>query len=301
MTMKKLLLGVLSLAFVLGGVSVARADNDSKDFSKNEREARDVGSTLEVHISNGGKVLVRGAVVTAVNGSTITATTTWGPSVMTWNVTTDGSTKLIRRFGGNSTITEIAIGDFISFQGTLTNGGTSMTVLAKTIKDWSIQKKNATFEGTVASVTGSTFVLTSKNRGNVTVTTTATTEIKKGDVAGVFSDITVGSSVTATGILNNISTTLDASKVVVKIVKPEAMTKEGVVKSIASTTAPTTFVLSSGGIDYTVKVATSTSILTNNWLATSLTNLAVNHNMRVYGVVNADNTIDATVVRDTNL
>ena len=297
---KKILGGTLALALLMGGAATALADNNN-DFGHNEREARSVGSTLEVHITNGGKVLVRGAQVTALGTNSITATTTWGGTVMTWTVNTDGSTKYARRFGGNSGMSEIAVGDYISFQGSLTGTGSNMTVLAKNIKDWSEQKKNGTFEGTVSSISGTSFVLASKNRGDITVNTSAATTYKKGDATGSFADIVVGGTVTATGLYNNQAKTVDASKITVKVVAPQAMTKEGTVKSIAGTTAPTTFVLTANGTDYTVKVATTTSILTNNWLTSSLTSIAVNHNVRVYGVVNADNTIDATVVRDTNL
>lgn len=304
MNYKKLFTLGLAIALAIGGATIARADNngnESQEFGRNEREARDVGSTLEVHISNNGKTLVRGAKVTAVATNSITATTTWGANIVTWTVTTDSNTKLIRRYGGSSAMTEIAVGDFISFQGTLSSSASGMTVLAKTVKDWSIQKKNATHEGTVSSISGATFVIAKNNGVNVTVNTTGSTQFMKNNVAGVFADITVGAKVTATGIFNNLTNTLDASKVVIKITQPEAMTKEGKIVSIAGTTAPTTFVLLANGTNYTVKISATTSVLKNNWLAASLTNFAVDNTVRVYGVVNADNTIDATVVRNTNL
>ncbi|MEN9582628.1 MAG: hypothetical protein RL641_582 [Candidatus Parcubacteria bacterium] len=312
---KKLFLGMLAFAIIaLSGTAIARADNNNSgnenqekkssmdDWGKNDREAKEVGSTLEVHITNNGNVLVRGAKVTAINGSSLTATTTWGSSSMTWTINTDSSTKLIRRFGGTSTISEISVGDFVSFQGSLVAGtSTPMTVLAKTLKNWSVQKKNSTFEGIVTSLGGSSFIIATNNSGNITVNTTSSTQFMKNGVAGTLADITITSKITATGLYNNLTKTLDASKVAVKIPKPESMNKEGTLKTIAGTTAPTTFVLTSGGTDYTVRIATTTSVLTNNWLSASLTSFAVNHNIRVYGVVNADNTIDATVVRDTNL
>ncbi len=303
MTLKKLFIGMMVFALVIGGASVARADNDRDDDGrKNEREARLVGSSLEVHITDSGKVLVRGAKVASVSDSTITATTMWGSAVMNWTITSDANTKLIRRYGGASAMNEITVGDYISFQGSLVTGTASpMTVLAKTIKNWSVQKKNATFEGTVSSVSGSTFVMSTKKDGNITVTTTGTTQFMKNSATATLADVTVNSKVVTTGLYNNLTHTLDASKVVVKIAEPQAMTKEGTLVSIAGTTAPTTFVLASGNTNYTVRISASTSVLKNNWLSATLSSFAVNNKVRVYGVVNADNTIDATVVRNTDL
>ena len=95
MNYKKLFTLGLAIALAIGGATIARADNngnDSQEFGRNEREAREVGSTLEVHISNNGKTLVRGAKVTAVATNSITATTTWGANIVTWTVTTDSNT-----------------------------------------------------------------------------------------------------------------------------------------------------------------------------------------------------------------
>ena len=160
---------------------------------------------------------------------------------MNWTITSDANTKLIRRYGGASAMNEITVGDYISFQGSLVTGTASpMTVLAKTIKNWSVQKKNATFEGTVSSVSGSTFVMSTKKDGNITVTTTGTTQFMKNSATATLADVTVNSKVVTTGLYNNLTHTLDASKVVVKIAEPEAMTKEGTLVSIAGTTAAAT-------------------------------------------------------------
>lgn len=192
MTLKKVFIGLMAFTLAIGGASIARADNDRDDDGrKNEREARLVGSSLEVHITDNGKVLVRGAKVASISGSTITATTMWGSAVMNWTVTSDADTKLIRRYGGASAINEITVGDYISFQGSLvTSTASPMTVLAKTIKNWSVQKKNATFEGTVTSVSGSTFVMSTKKDGSITITTTATTQFMKNSSTATLADVT---------------------------------------------------------------------------------------------------------------
>ncbi len=335
MSYKKVILGILSLSVLaLGGATISLADNNGNnggngnngnqndshlfargneggDAKKHEEEAKAVGSTLEVHITNNGKVLVRGAKVTAISGNVITANTLWGSANMVWVINSDtAKTKHVRRFGGSSTISEIAIGDFLSFQGVLVTATASpLTVDATIIKDWSNQKKNANFEGTVSSVTGTSFLLATKKSGNVTVNTTATTSIIKkiGDhnpeIAGVFADITVGSKIQTSGVLNNLTNILDANKVVIKnqvavIPAPQVV---GVIKTIAGTTAPTTFVFTSGGIDYTAKVSATTTLFTNSNVATTLTSFVIGQNVQVFGTVNADLSIDSPSIKNLSL
>lgn len=304
---KKYILGAMALALVmsLGLAHSAFADND---HDQQNREARRAGTTLEIHVTDSGKVLVRGAKVTGVTGSVVTATTAWGNAVATWTVNTGSTTQLVRRYGGAMTsLSEITIGDFVSFSGTIATGATSPFVVdAKVLKDWSIQKKNATFEGTITSVDGanSSFVLTSNNRGAVTVKVATTTEIKKDSTSGTFADIIAGLRVTATGLYNNVNSTLEATHVKVKTANPvqtQATTIEGTLVSLAGTTAPTTFTMQSRGTTYTVSVATTTSVLNRNWLSATLSQFVVGNTVRVYGVINPDATVQATVVRNTSI
>ncbi len=78
-------------------------------------------------------------------------------------------------------------------------------------------------------------------------------------------------------------------------------TFEGILKSVASTTAPATLIVTIGGTDRTVAVAPDTSILTRLWARTTLGRFAPGDTVRIYGAMNASSSIDATVVRDTNV
>ncbi len=78
-------------------------------------------------------------------------------------------------------------------------------------------------------------------------------------------------------------------------------TVEGNVKSVSGAGVPTSFVLTVEGKDYTVRVASDTSVLNALWLHTSFSNIRVGDSVRVYGMINSDMTIDATVVRDTSI
>jgi hypothetical protein len=99
-----------------------------------------IGSPLEVHIFDSGKVLVRGAKVINVTGPMINATTTWGSYVTSWTVNTSSSSAIFNRPGGHFPITDIKVGDFISFTGKIDTSKTSLTVNAGAVKDWSKKK-----------------------------------------------------------------------------------------------------------------------------------------------------------------
>lgn len=228
-----ILSGLLVLTMILGFSGVASAKNrdggDDDDRGKSSeskafRTPHSLGSTLEVHFYDNGKVLVRGAQVTSISGTTINASVVWGSVTLPWAINTTGA-EFITKHGGKSSVSETQVGDYVSFSGTLqTTTSSPFTVNAVTIKNWS---KTQT---------------------------------------------------------SNQKTTI-----------------EGKIKTMTSTTVPGTFVITSSEKDYTVKVATDTSVLNTLWLKTSLTNYKVGDKIRVHGTINADATIDATVVRNTSI
>jgi hypothetical protein len=307
---KKIILGLgsifLGLALIFSVGSFVKADNENNHGDNNENEQKtqvhNVGSTLEVHIFDDGKVLVRGAKVTGVSGNTISAITAWNNANLNWTVNTDGSVQVLRRFGGMASISEIANGDFVSFSGTLSAGPT-FTVNANVVKDWSIQKAHATFVGTVSSINvgAQNFVLASEDRGSVTVQVNSMTKIMKGDSTMAFADIVVGGKVSAGGLYDNQNHIVTADMVKIYLPAIVRTTIEGKVTSIAGIIAPTNFMLHSGDKDYKVNVGVDTSILNTDWLRTTLAKFAIGNTVRVYGTVHADNTVDATVVRDTSV
>lgn len=295
----------LSLAMMLV-VSPAYATNDDNrgdNRSERAKEVHNVGSTLEVHINDNGKVLVRGAKVTAVSGTTITAETLFAGSSISWVVDASATPKVIRRYGGNSSVSEIAIGDFISFNGTLSATG-AWNVKATSLKDWSIQVKNSSFSGTISSITGTSFVLGTESGKSVTVNTDVNTKITHGDQTVAFSSLVVGDKVVKTeGLYNNNTSTLQA-KTVKLYVDPilNKRTFEGKLDSAIGSLPPTTFSFSSEGKTYTVNVPAGISILNKNWLQIPLTSFVQGDTVRIYGQIQASNTsmIDATVVRNAS-
>ncbi len=228
MNLRKNMAGVLVAAGMIAGFGfgmshIANAEND--DNGQQFRNAHALGSTLEVHINDNGRVLVRGAKVTSVDGATIHAAMSWNAASLTWTIVTNNGTKFVARSGETRALPGIAVGDYVSFSGNLAGGASgSFTVNASAVKDWSMN------------------------------------------------------------VPANVKTTV-----------------EGKVQSVSGTAAPMSFVLSADGKNYTVKVGVNTSILNNLWQTTPLSNIRVDDSVRVYGRVNSDMTIDATVVRDTSV
>lgn len=286
-------------------VSPAYATNDDHKDNRSDRakEVHNVGSTLEVHINDNGKVLVRGAKVTAINGTTINAETLFGGSNISWVVDASATPKVIRRYGGNSSVSEIAVGDFISFNGMLNSSG-AWNVKATSLKDWSIQVKNSSFSGTISSITGASFVLATENGKSVTVNTDANTKIMKGDVSVAFSTLVVGDKISKTEGLYNNNTNVLQAKTVKLYVNPvvNKRTFEGKITSAVSILPPTSFSFVSEGKTYTVNVPLGISILNKDWAQILLSSFQINDTVRVYGQVQATNTsvIDATVVRNAS-
>lgn len=299
---------VLNVAFALALLAVGLLASAPLAHAESDAGPRSVGSTLETHINNDSSVTVRGAKVTAVVGSTISAQQSWGSYTVLWNVVTDPSSSIIRRYGGTSLLSEISVGDYISFNGPLDTTKATPTVNAKTVKDWSIQKRHADFSGSITSIATSTssFVLQTKERGVLTVFTSASTTMTKDGAPTSFADLMIGQKVAlASGIWDTEHATLVADKVQIKTDTATLNKRifEGSVTVAAGSSTPTTIGFSSGGKSYTVTIASNTTLLSKNWNPITLSQIVLGHAVRIYGAVQVANQtiIDAYIVRDTSI
>jgi len=194
---------------------IALADND-KQKGDNDRRAT---QRVEVAITDSGNILVRGAKVTAVSGGTITATTVAGASTLTWTVTTDSSTAFSASAGGSSSLGSISVGDTISFAGTLS--GSSLSVKATAVKDWTVGANERSIVGTVQSVNATSSSLTivngkdndNDNKKVTTIQFTGSTAIS--GTGTTFGSMVAGDKVKATGTVNADGTVLTATAVTV--------------------------------------------------------------------------------------
>ncbi len=123
----------------------------------------------------------------------------------------------------------------------------------------------------------------------------------KGGIVGIFADIAVGVKVAAQGLWNTITNTLSADHVKVNLQSENHETTAGKTTLEGKVKSVNPLVMTSGGTDYTVNIASDTSVLNALWLRLPIASVSVGDTIRVYGKVNTNATIDATVVRDTNI
>ena len=283
---------LLSLAFLVVG---------APGFAQQSPEPRET-PPLMVNISANGRVLVRGAKVTSVATSTVQAQTSWGPFAITWTVVTDGATEILRRQGGAGPMSEIAIGNIVSFEGTLDqSAATQPTVRAKILRNWSVEKQRINAFGVIQGVASTTqsFILNTEERGSVTVLTTAATKFTRQNATTTFAALRAGDVVSVHGLWDRGANTLQADWV--KIRNEQRRTFEGGrLKTLPGAVKPTSMIVTFGRFDYTVNIAEDTSVLGRDWLPANLAGFMVGHHIRVYGA-GEGTVIDATVVRDMDL
>lgn len=88
----------------------------------------------EVHIANTGLILLRGARVLSVSGSTIEVGMTWDSSEFTWSVQTNFSTKFMNAKGEKESVTTIHIGDVVTVTGNVVRGGMRPIINANIVR-----------------------------------------------------------------------------------------------------------------------------------------------------------------------
>jgi len=274
-------------------------------------DPRPFGSTLEVHVNDNGSVSVQGARVEQVSGTTIFCKVYWGISFIRLTVRTNNLTSFEKRFGQSITVKEISVGDFISVTGDLFEGSNSLDVVAKKVKNWSLQTLEEGFSGTITELGTSTptelaYVLNSKTRGKITLLVASSTPVNKGSLVLGVNALGVGSKVTsATGVYNNLKKTLSVQTVRIyqdmTTFKPRNF--EGVIKSIDGNALPLNMIVTVGGVDYTLPMVDGVSILNNKKEAFSIARFIKGDKVRFYGAIRetAPNIVDVTVLRNLSL
>lgn len=125
-------------SLALGTSTVALAHNkDKNDVKKHETHQVKSTSSVDIAVGSKGRTLVHGATVTGVSGNTVQARTSWGTSVINWTVNTASTTKFLLKGEGKTTISSIAVGDTINFDGKLATTSAPFTVSAHIVRDTS--------------------------------------------------------------------------------------------------------------------------------------------------------------------
>src|SRR3989338_8942280 len=102
----------LLLSLTLGSAVFANNGNGRGLGWGNFFKAHDKGSTVEVHFSDNGNVLVRGAEVVARSEESINARTSWDGLTFNFRVDIDSDTRILRKSGDNGS-RDILAGDIV--------------------------------------------------------------------------------------------------------------------------------------------------------------------------------------------
>lgn len=142
--------------------------------------------------------------VTAVNVPTLTVS----KDGKIYTVSTDSNTQFRRHFWGKSGLSEITVGDMVNVQGKFTDDAKT-SILARLIRDLSIQKRFGVFFGNVISVNGNNIIIETVNRGNQTVTVSGTTKfINRKQQNMNQSDVYVGHRIRVRGLWDKSASTI---------------------------------------------------------------------------------------------
>ena len=147
--------------------------------------------------------------VSAINGTSITVTSTNKKTNVTTTYTVDASGATVTKSGAASSVSTIAIGDTVMISGTITGN----SVVAKNIRDGiPTQGKggmenfqgdgNPVIAGTISAINGSTITITNKSNSTYTVTASNATFRKPGITSATISNLVVGDTVVIQGTVS---------------------------------------------------------------------------------------------------
>lgn len=156
---------------------------------------------------------IKGTLV-AIVGNTLTVQ----KDQTNFTVTTTDKTELKRRFGATSSLSEFSPNDELLIIGNRkknTDGTfSSSEIEASYIRNMSIQRRFAVFNGTVVSVSTNSLVLQTKSRGIQTVYVYITTQYKEKNTSISFNDIQVDDNLIVKGELwDRVNDKMDAKTI----------------------------------------------------------------------------------------
>ncbi len=165
---------------------------------------------------------IRGT-LTAMNGSVLTISESNG-TIFTVNVLS--TTQLRRRFGAQATLSEFSVQDELAVIGNrhkVSDTEYSETEIdARYIRNMSIQRRNAVFNGTISTKGSDMFSIQTQSRGVQTVHVTGTTVFTQKDTQISFNDLQVGDRVIVKGELWDRAINQINAQKVMKLVRPTA-------------------------------------------------------------------------------
>ena len=263
----------------------------------------------EVNVTKDGKASVSNAKVMQIAGTTFFTRLYWGDAFVRLTIKTNsGTTKFLRATGEATTIAEIKEGDLLDVSGGLENGSNTLSLVASSIRNSSVQKEQSVISGTVTGIDLSlrNFTLSNKERGIVTANIATTTKFYKGTRTLDLEHLRIGDRITKTaGDYDIPSKTLSAESVTTYIdlntFKQKVYT--GKLTETPSATEAATIKVSINKSLYTVFLTNKTLVMRNNKSTTTLQRFVAGDAIRLYGAIREvdEPIIDAEVVRNMSL
>ena len=260
----------------------------------------------EIHVTKDGKASVSSAKMMQQAGNTFYARLYWGDAFVRLTIKTNSTTKFFRATGEATTIAEIKDGDLLDVSGELQSQSDTLTLIARTIKNSSVQKEQATLSGEVTAINPSIrqFTMNNKERGFITVNTSTTTEFIKGSRTLDIEHVRIGDRITKTsGDYDIPSRTLTATSVTTYIDTALYKPRLFVGKLAEIHSATTSIKAMVNDTLFTVFINDKTEIMRNNRSATTLQRFIAGDTIRFYGTRREadDPIVDAEIIRNTNL
>lgn len=198
--------GLLSLQMAVPIFALGEKGRAELAVETNEKAGSRPG--LLRNLLGNGRAAIGTGTLTAIGGTTAPTTLTVTKNGTTYTINITANTQLRRRFWGKATLSEFTVGDMVTIIGQWTDSAHT-TVNAVLVRDLSIQKRFGVFIGTVSSLTGTGWVMSTLSRGNQTVTVSTTTKLvnRKGQTISQ-ADVKVNDRVRVRGLWDSKANTI---------------------------------------------------------------------------------------------
>ncbi|MFI5259370.1 MAG: DUF5666 domain-containing protein [Candidatus Limnocylindrales bacterium] len=269
-----ILAGVASVAFALGVASRAAPAAQAAQ-----------GSTIPGHPELGpgwfAPSTLRGTAggeaitITKIDGSKLSLQTTDG-----WTRTIDATGATITKSGKTIAITDLKVGDQINFRQARQSDGT--------YKITTITVVLPTASGTVTAVSAGSVTITQFGGSSRTLTLTGSTTYSEAGATVTNAALVVGVRISAQGTVDSAGN-FTATAVTIA---PSSL-----LGTVASKTATTIVLTTTGGKTVTVNVSSATKYSVRGVASPTLADVAVGDRIAASGMLNADGSLTATLVQ----
>jgi hypothetical protein len=238
--------------------------------------------------------------VSAINGTSLTVTSNANSNGgMATTYTVDASNATVTKSGQSSSVANIAVGDNVMIQGTIS--GTNVTATA--IRDGVGAGQGPAVIGTVTAISGDSLTVQSTATGQNSTQTTYTVDatnatVTKAGASSTVSAIAVGDTIAVQGTVSGTNVTATAIR---DGVSGQMFNGQngvfGTVASISGDTITVTGRTPQNGTATTYTVDATNATVTKAGASSTVSNIAVGDTIMVQGTVSGTN-VTATSIRD---